>query len=216
MKTLVCARKGVTKWRMDFSKVKRFYLLLKRMTTVLSSVINYKKNTFSASSAIIDIIKACSHETLNFSNSTTNGSRVSLEGDFWKPKTDWPLPGSWPEAATACVCVSTHVYVCAWVFAVRASLLHLTCLLHLKNVMGPSHFSFSLVHFCVVLSSLFLPFSSLPVMVFLSFRWQCRVVIWAPDKVITGLSISGLDNTAQYEDIMGFCRYAADPAFEVD
>lgn len=66
------------------SKKILFPKLLKRMKTVLSSVINYKKNTFSASSAIIDIIKAYSRETLNFSNSTAaaNGSRVSLEGDF--------------------------------------------------------------------------------------------------------------------------------------
>lgn len=143
-------RKGCYKVENGFFESKEilFPKLLKRMKTVLSSVINYKKNTFSASSAIIDIIKAYSRETLNFSNSTAaaNGSRVSLEGDFWKPKTDWPLPGSWPEAAThttVCVYPSTHVYVCAWVFAVWASSLHLTCLLHLKNVMGAFR-SFSL------------------------------------------------------------------------
>lgn len=86
IKTLVCARKGCYKVENGFFESKKilFPKLLKRMKTVLSSVINYKKNTFSASSAIIDIIKAYSRETLNFSNSTTaaNGSRVSLEGDF--------------------------------------------------------------------------------------------------------------------------------------
>lgn len=86
IKTLVCARKGCYKVENGFFESKEilFPKLLKRMKTVLSSVINYKKNTFSASSAIIDIIKAYSRETLNFSNSTAaaNGSRVSLEGDF--------------------------------------------------------------------------------------------------------------------------------------
>lgn len=86
IKTLVCARKGCYKVENGFFESKKilFPKLLKRMKTVLSSVINYKKNTFSASSAIIDIIKAYSRETLNFSNSTAaaNGSRVSLEGDF--------------------------------------------------------------------------------------------------------------------------------------